>query len=189
MISFNEYNDIQTIYRRSRIESRLCTGLDYFRSKSPVTPAQRFIIKRALLRTHNLLFAAGIYHEDCEFVPRLLYYSKRFIYCKENIYYYLIRTKNSITSSFNIKRCLDLVKIAKSIEIFADSRKMTEEDRRFYKEYVLFLCNQSLDLIGDFKYKNYSHFLDSNGAFICKTNRLYGRFLNGNIKKIMVCNC
>ena len=72
----------------------------------PVGAIQRFIIKRSLLVDNGLLFYKGIYHEDAEIAPRLVFYAQTICLIHEHIYYYTQR-ENSIMSSWKVKNTQD----------------------------------------------------------------------------------
>lgn len=75
------------------------------------TPMQMHIIKRVFLLENNLFFKVGIYHEDVEFAPRLLFTCEDIVYVPWVSYCYLRRSSGNITSNYSSidKRLKDLL--------------------------------------------------------------------------------
>lgn len=83
------------------------------------TMAQLSIYKRSLLKDNELLFYPGIYHEDAEFMPRVLYYAKRVASYDSYVYNYLQRNEGSITSHYKLKNGEDAIKVCDSLYQFS----------------------------------------------------------------------
>ena len=112
--------------------SGIISGEEYMQHQNLPTPVQFNIYRRALLIKEHLYFFPGIYHEDIEFKPRVLYYCKNCI-CIENIVYnYLKRTGGNITSSFKLKNGLDLITTNKSLMKFIDNNSLSKNQKRFF---------------------------------------------------------
>ena len=65
------------------------------------TPAWAYVYNSNLLKNNN--FIVGIYHEDCEFIPRIFFFAKRSLTLDLNVYRYY-RRSNSITTSTDCKK-------------------------------------------------------------------------------------
>lgn len=91
--------------------------------------AQFYIYKKKFLEKHSLQFKKGIFHEDNEFTPRMLFFAQKAIYIKEMIYYYTVRESGSILSTPNPKKAYDLLSIAQSTIDFAEQH--VPKDKRF----------------------------------------------------------
>lgn len=96
------------------------TGMDVFKRGKYNTMAQLSIYRRSMLIEHNLNFYPGIYHEDAEFMPRALYYTKTIASYDKYVYYYLQRTSGSITSNYKLKNGLDALKVCNSLMEFSE---------------------------------------------------------------------
>ena len=94
------------ILKRSFPENVSCVSRIQYIKKFPAGAIQRFIIKRSLLADNGLLFYKGIYHEDAEFAPRLVFYAQTICLIREHIYYYAQR-ENSIMTSWKMKNTQD----------------------------------------------------------------------------------
>lgn len=93
-------------------------------------PAPFSIYRREYLLKNNLSFTKGIYHEDCEFKPRAMFFAQKV--CSTNIvcYNYLQRSSGSITSTFKIKRGEDIVYVINSLINFCNSHTMPNKCKR-----------------------------------------------------------
>lgn len=75
-----------------------------------------FVVNRTYLLQKNLFFLEGNHHEDEEWVPRILIYSNNvgfdnsFFYCNRE------RREGSVSSSYNIEKLFDRIKIIHSFE-------------------------------------------------------------------------
>lgn len=86
----------------------------------PVGASQRYIIKASLIKENKLSFYPGIYHEDAEFNPQIIYYAKDVLLIKEALYHYYQR-ENSIMTSWKLKNTLDYLLVASRIKDFSDN--------------------------------------------------------------------
>jgi glycosyltransferase involved in cell wall biosynthesis len=108
-----------------------CTGIDFLKSYEQITPVQIYIFNRLFMKKNNLEFKYGIYHEDLELVPQILYFAKNVCLINNSFYYYLVRNSGSITSSFSYKRSADLVLIIKSLEKFIENNKLSRVEKHY----------------------------------------------------------
>ena len=76
-----------------------------------------WILRRDFLIEKNLRFMPGVYHEDAEFTPRMLYVAKSVIVIPE-ILYTVFRVPDSITQVPRAKRAFDLLIISDSLSLF-----------------------------------------------------------------------
>jgi len=82
------------------------------------TPAQLYIYRKKFIEKNLLFFYVGIFHEDSEFTPRMLYYASKIKILEEPIYYFYKRP-NSITTSINPQKAFDLIKVCNSLSEFS----------------------------------------------------------------------
>lgn len=95
-----------------------------------------YIFKRSFLNENNLRFCPGIFHEDNEFTPRMLYYAQK-VYLLNDILYFVYQNPNSITRSVNFKKSFDLLKVAKNLYVF--KKNITEP-------HIIICFNQFISL-------------------------------------------
>lgn len=74
------------------------------------------VYKRDFLIANNIIFKAGIFHEDELWTPQVVLAAKT-IYTSEYVYYHYVRRKNSITRKDDkTKNGIDLLNIAKELD-------------------------------------------------------------------------
>ena len=76
-----------------------------------------YIDKKAFLKVNELSFIPGIYHEDAEFTPRMLYKAKS-VKVLPNILYTVFRDPDSITQVPRAKRAFDYLIVVDSLSKF-----------------------------------------------------------------------
>lgn len=114
-------------------------------SKDILRPAPFYIMRLNFLKENNLTFKKGIFHEDTEFTPRILYLCKTIQIYPHNLYYYLQR-ENSIMSTVNPKRSFDLLIVAESLRKFRDE-KVKNEIKPYFNNIISSCINASLNVI------------------------------------------
>ena len=70
-----------------------------------------YILKHSFIKDNGLKFVPGIFHEDAEFTPRMLYKASS-VHVIPQVLYTVIRTPGSITNVPNPKRAYDLLSVA-----------------------------------------------------------------------------
>lgn len=80
-----------------------------FNHSNNLWPAQRYIIKRALIEEKNLSFAVGYLHEDIDWTSKMFLYANTFTIIDFYWYNHRIGRKGAITSSIKPKRTLDVI--------------------------------------------------------------------------------
>ena len=100
------------------------SGCEAMRKVLFPNPAQFAIYRRNFLLNNNLMFYPGIFHEDAEFKPRVLYFAKRFSSFNSHLYYYYQRDEGSIMSHYNIKRGRDIITVCNNLVNFEQSSLM-----------------------------------------------------------------
>ena len=98
---------------------RNISGIEMMKKGCYPTMAQRSIYRRLFLIQNNLYFYEGIYHEDTEFMPRVLYYAQTICSLDRVVYNYFQRIKGSITSDYKLKNGIDILKVCDSLYQFS----------------------------------------------------------------------
>lgn len=93
-----------------------------------------YVLKRTFLKEKGLRFVPGMYHEDAEFTPRMLYEAQSVVVVP-HILYTVIRTPGSITNVPNPKRAYDLLAVAES------NYALIEKDRLWKSNVGYSLCH------------------------------------------------
>lgn len=158
------------IYKKY-IPGNVHSGKELFGSYYP-QGAVFYIYRKSFLATNNIKFIPGIYHEDFEFTPKVLYLAAHINIVPKVLYYYIIR-ENSITVSFNPKRAFDLLIVAESLEKFKESIADNESCINEFNNLISLAINNSLSIIQhcESKDKNRWKHIFSNKHFV--KNALY----------------
>lgn len=156
----NTVSDFITI---PKMPEGLYTGTDIIsisRYKNVKPCAPLYIYRREFLNKNKLKFYPGIYHEDCEFTPKVFCLAERVFYLKKRLYY-LVMTKGSITRSVNHKKSYDLLKAADSLYRFLETGSWGESVIKSITQYADSLVIASLKEYNKESGKMVSRFLKS----------------------------
>lgn len=93
--------------------------------------AWRFIVKRELIVKNNLYFFKGIYHEDEEWVPRLLFACNKVNVSDCFFYCYRQARIDSITGTVKPKRVWDTFTILEHNKILLEQRHLNSVQKEF----------------------------------------------------------
>lgn len=77
-----------------------------------------YVIRRSFLAEQGLRFYPGIYHEDDEFTPRLLYKTESLVVVPEVLYYIFREDTSSITQMPRAKRAFDCLTVGERLNDF-----------------------------------------------------------------------
>ena len=152
--------------------------LEYISSKNYLYTVWRHIFKRELIEKNNLLFYQGIYHEDEEWVPRLLCAAESFWLIEKPYYCYKVRS-TSIMGKTTLKHNIDKLIAAESLYLFSQDlplpigrfaiirafrlftfalyeyKNMSENDQYTFYEYIIQKKSVLLPILeSDIKIKN-----------------------------------
>ena len=76
-----------------------------------------WVFRKDFLKENNLRFMPGVYHEDAEFTPRMLYAAKKVKVVPE-VLYTVFNDPNGITQVPRSKRAFDYLTVAESLSMF-----------------------------------------------------------------------
>ena len=170
--SLSSYLSYKNIYNGKELLSK--KNINDFPVQAPFT-----IYKRNILIENNINFYKGIYHEDFEFKPRVVYYAKRIKFHEPIVYNVLKDREGSITSNLKLKNGLDYLQVAKNLKTFSND-EVTEVPIQQSFSYLISIALNSVFHI----YLNLEN-LDKKTLFkIIKDNRiLFYEFWNsGKLK-------
>lgn len=117
-------------------------GIDVLRDPDFFVGAVVYIMNVDFLKTNDLIFYEGIYHEDEEFTNRMLYLAKGIKFINEIIYCVNLR-EGSITRSINIKKSFDMLIVISELYMFM---KTIEHKDVFYNRIGLLFNNALFNL-------------------------------------------
>lgn len=96
-----------------------------------------YIYRKDYLVSNNLVFEEGIKHEDMLFTPLAILFAKRMMVIDEVCYKY-IKRENSITTTKNLSRCYDILKIAEIMQKYTKVHKYRSVYEEFFSDKDLF---------------------------------------------------
>lgn len=134
------WNDRQECYNTKKAENGKS-----FLSKGAQQPAPFYIMRREFLRENNLMFMQGVFHEDMEFTPRMVYLANRINTTNYCVYNYLQREKSIMTTP-NPKRAFDLIKVTNSLYEFRNNR-VDNEDKYIFNNIISLGLNNAFNII------------------------------------------
>lgn len=102
-----------------------------------------YILRRHFLSENNLNFCLGIFHEDNEFTPRMLFYAKK-VCLLNDILYYVYQNPNSITRTINFKKSFDLIIVARNLYSFCVNQVRDNKIRRVFYRFISLNINNAL---------------------------------------------
>lgn len=112
--------NITSEYIRNQIPETIQTGKELLLNGRMAHCACFYVYNRAFLQSHGLFFMEGIFHEDSEFTPRVIYHTQSLIACQSILYNVNDEQHDSITRTYNIKRCFDNIIVADSLFCFCN---------------------------------------------------------------------
>lgn len=103
--------------------SGIIDGCEAYLKNGIAVAAQFSIVRRDFLINNNLRFLPGIFHEDCEFKPKVSILAQKCQSLNKYVYNYRQRSCGNIMSNFKIKNALDLISGCKSLASYVRSEK------------------------------------------------------------------
>lgn len=114
--------DIATI--RNAISVNVKTGFDVLLDSNWEVCGTFYVLRRAFLKMNNLKFFAGIYHEDNEFTPRMLFFAKS-VRVIPTVLYTVIHVPGSITEIPRPKRAFDYLTVSERLSRFVTDQNIS----------------------------------------------------------------
>lgn len=108
-----------------------------------------YVFNRQFIENHKLSFYVGIFHEDDEFTPRALVFAEKVSVIDKPLYYYWVKTENTITKSVNPKKSYDNIIVAESLSDFKDNNPMPDDIKQVFDNHISLIINNSLANIKD----------------------------------------
>lgn len=91
------------------------------------------IVRRSFLNDNSIRFYEGIYHEDNEYTPRLLYMAKKVSFLND-VLYFVTQNPDSITHTKNIKRVTDVIGVVvPSLDAFVKEHVLPSDRLVFHR--------------------------------------------------------
>lgn len=150
---YREYYEKENVFKKEKctpfLEHQGVISVDEFLKTVPndgqscYLTAWRFIVKRDFLIKNNLYFFEGIYHEDEEWVPRLLFAADKINVTDCFFYCYRQDRMGSITGKINPKRVWDTFTIMEHHQKLLETKNLNLVQKEFllYRMASLFSNN------------------------------------------------
>ena len=146
--------DIIPIYAQTEGEKKIrnCvpvtakTGKDILLSERWQACGVFNVFRKQFLMEKDLNFVPGIYHEDSEFTPRVLYAAKSVVVVPE-VLYTVIHEPNSITQVPRVKRAFDCLYVADLLYDFITSKEEYSDVVLVFNNYIAGVVNGGLKII------------------------------------------
>lgn len=132
---------------RNRVNPELRTGKDILAKGRWEHCGVFWIVRKDFLNKNNLRFLPGIYHEDAELTPRMLYFAET-VHVVPEVLYTVYRDPNSITQVPRPKRAFDCLTVAdRLIEFFEGQDDVDAELKRMMDFRIAMIINDALFVI------------------------------------------
>ena len=149
------YPDVIPIYAktdgidkvRNRVNPNLHTGKDILAKGDWAHCGVFWVLRKEFLLKNGLRFFPGIYHEDAEFTPRMLYFAET-VHVVPEVLYTVYRDPNSITQVPRPKRAYDCLVVAdKLIKFFDQQGNVGAELKRMMDYRIAMIINDAFFVI------------------------------------------
>lgn len=141
----------EVLFMLKEYQENITNGISLLKRKYFEQCVPFYILKREFLLTNNLTFFPGIFHEDFEFTPRMLYVAKRFQSLDKPLYN-VYKNPKSITRTVNPKKAFDFIKVAVNLDRFQD-KIACDDIKKIFAYWISMALNNSL---------NNSYWMDEN---------------------------
>ena len=132
---------------RNCINTDLRTGKDVLAKGSWEHCGVFWIVRKDFLLKNNLWFMPGIYHEDAELTPRMLYFAES-VHVVPEVLYTVYRDPNSITQVPRPQRAFDCLTVADRLIKFFEQQSNVSAALKSMMDYrIAMIINDALFVI------------------------------------------
>lgn len=141
-------NFIQTVRPINFEKEKITSGIKFIENNgyNVIATAWNYVYSRKFIEDNHLLFAEGMFHEDCEWTAYWFPKAKRISYIDEALYMQVI-SQGSIMRSCNFKKCLDLITISKMVSknayTYKSKSKVVMKELLIYSSYLSYASIKS----------------------------------------------
>lgn len=154
---------------RNKVPASAETGRDLLLSRKWEQCGVFWVLRRSFLQENHLRFLPGIYHEDAEFTPRMLFYANK-VKVVPKVLYTVIHEPNSITGVPRPKRAYDCITVAKNLDEFVDLKGIRNTDLgRLFSDSAAMMINNGISIIcqnSKEEHKSFNRYCHNNRDFI-----------------------
>lgn len=131
MTQYYHNTDNKQTFAYKHSSNKISNGTDLFKESPPVCSVC-YICKRTYLIENSFKFLEGIYHEDAELIPKLLYKATKVQTISVPLYHHYKR-EESITQTASPKRVYDLMTVIKNNITFYQNHIKRQDKKWFAK--------------------------------------------------------
>ena len=131
-------------FTRGDIKREMRSGTEWLKAGMVDYTACVYLYRMELIKKYDIRFPVGLLHEDMEYVPKVFTYAQKVKRTNISYYRYLER-ENSISTTKNIKRSQDLLRVADNLNNFYEQKQMRELDI-YVKDYLASLCENAIHI-------------------------------------------
>lgn len=128
---------------RNKIPSDCRTGKEVLTARCWEHCAPFYIFNRSFLENNALSFFVGIYHEDSEFTPRMLYLARSVVVLPQ-VLYYVYANIHSITRSLIAKKSYDNIIVCDNLHRFDQEVVIEDCIHKRFNDLISMLINNAL---------------------------------------------
>lgn len=134
---------------RNRVNPKLQTGKDVLTKGNWEHCGVFWVVRKDFLIKNNLRFLSGIYHEDAELTPRMLYFAET-VHIVPEVLYTVYRAPNSITQVPRPKRAFDCLIVADRLIKFFEQQNDVNAELKSKMDYrIAMIINDALFVISE----------------------------------------
>ena len=173
-----------SIKERNVLPSNLTDGKDVLKQKDWNYCGPFYIYRKEFMLVNNLFYYPGIYHEDAELTPRILYAAKT-VKVVNQVLYYVYQTPGSIMRSPKVKKSYDCLFVAERLYSFIKSEVREEYIRELFYNRISVLINNGLSNIRNFDWeekRKYDQYLYEHRSLL---NVMKKSFLKNRIEWVL----
>lgn len=149
-----------SIKERNALPANLIDGKDVLKQKDWNYCGPFYIYRKGFMMDNDFFYYPGIYHEDAELTPRILYAAKT-VKVVNQVLYYVYQTPGSIMRSPKVKKSYDCLFVAERLYSFTKCDVREDYIRDSFYNRISVLINNGLSNMRSFdkeekrKYDNF----------------------------------
>jgi glycosyltransferase involved in cell wall biosynthesis len=177
-INFTEFTDdgkvsLKNTYSKDIVLASPEIIIEGFQNTNCYLAGCFFTVKYNYLRRNNLLFKKNIFHEDEQWMPRVLFRTQKIAINHSPFYAYRTQRNNSITSTLSAKRLFDLLEIINDLLVWSkDKINYSKEGCTFMRERAKIIYNKVYKLNDEFMHQDKKTYIIINNKLKRICNKL-----------------
>ncbi len=174
---------LEDAYYSPSLEGQTMSGPGMMRRGLLKSVCPPFLVaRRSFLTDNGLCFLPGVFHEDDELIPRMVYEASTVAFLPQ-VCYLVYSRPGSTTRHVNPKRSRDQIAIAARLDGY--SSRVPAEDRYLFSRHITDLLNAAMKLTRDYDRGQRAEV----GALLYENRRLLGHMTRCRIPKFVLEGC